>query len=131
MISLTAQVPTDDELEQDARRSRSNSRFCESGTRRRGARCSLSSRAVDCEKGMMKQKIRRAGNALGAREAKLAAASLGNPITHDQAVAWVNGAIDRRSGELRVAGASAKDIEAWDWACRIMFMLKVRPLSIK
>jgi hypothetical protein len=66
---------------------------------------------------------------VGAREAKLAVASLGNPITHDQAVAWVNGAIDHRSGELRIAGASVEDIEAWDWARRIMFMLKVRPLT--
>ncbi|MEO6839877.1 MAG: hypothetical protein ABI192_03835 [Bradyrhizobium sp.] len=77
---------------------------------------------------MMKQKIRQSGNAWGTREAKLAVASLGNPITHDQAVAWVNGAIDHRSGELRVAGTSVEDIEAWGWACRIMFMLKVRPL---
>jgi hypothetical protein len=78
-----------------------------------------------------KQKIRQSGNVWGAREAKLAVASLGNPITHDQAVAWINRAIDHRSGELRVTGASVEDIEAWDWACRIMFMLKVRPLSIK
>jgi hypothetical protein len=80
---------------------------------------------------LMKQKIRQSGNAWGAREAKLAIASLGNLITHDQAVAWVNGVIDYRSGELRVAGASVEDIEAWDRACRIMFMLKVRPLIIK
>ena len=79
----------------------------------------------------MKQKIRQSGNAWGAQEAKLAIASLGNLITHDQAVAWVNGVIDHRSGELRVAGASVEDIEAWDRACRIMFMLKVRPLIIK
>jgi hypothetical protein len=75
---------------------------------------------------MTKQKIRKAGNAWGAHEAKLVVASLGNSITHDKAVAWVNGAIDQRSGELGAAGASVKDIEAWDWACRIMFMLKVR-----
>jgi hypothetical protein len=77
---------------------------------------------------MMKQEMRKAGHAWGAREAKLVAALLGNSITHHEAVAWVNRTIDQRSGELRVAGASVEDVEAWDWACRIMFMLKVRPL---
>jgi hypothetical protein len=70
--------------------------------------------------------MRREGQARGAREAKLAAAALGAGVSRDQAAAWINGAIDERSEELRRAGASDKDIEARDWACRIMFMLKVR-----
>jgi hypothetical protein len=65
---------------------------------------------------------------VGRARGKLAVASLGNPMTHELAVAWINGAIDQRSHELRLAGASIEDIEGWDWACRIMFMLKVRPL---
>ena len=70
--------------------------------------------------------MRRAAYALGAREAKLAAAALGACASRVQAAAWINGAIDERSEELRRAGASDKDIEVWDWACRIMFMLKIR-----
>jgi hypothetical protein len=70
--------------------------------------------------------MRRAAYALGAREAKLAAAALGACASRVQAAAWINGAIDERSEELRRAGASDKDIEVWDWARRIMFMLKIR-----
>jgi hypothetical protein len=70
----------------------------------------------------MEQRMRRPGHAWGAREAKRAVATLGTLIIHDKAAAWINGAIDERCGELRRAGASDKDIEVWDWACRIMFM---------
>ena len=70
--------------------------------------------------------MRREGHARGASEAKFAAVALGDGVSRDQAAAWINGAIDERSEELRRAGASDKDIEAWDWACRIMFMLKIR-----
>jgi hypothetical protein len=70
--------------------------------------------------------LRRVGHAHGAREAKLIAATFGDRITRDKAVTWINGAIAERSDELRPAGTTDKDIEAWDWACRIMFMLKIR-----
>jgi hypothetical protein len=70
--------------------------------------------------------MRRDGQARGASEAKLAAVVLGAGTSRAQATAWINGAIDERSDELRRAGSSDKDIEAWDWACRIMFMLKIR-----
>jgi hypothetical protein len=58
----------------------------------------------------MKQKIRQSGNAWGAHEAKLAIASLGNLITHDQAVACVNGVIDHRSSELRVDDQASSSV---------------------
>jgi hypothetical protein len=58
--------------------------------------------------------MRRAAYAWGAREAKLAAAALGACASRVQAAAWINGAIDERSEELRRAGASDKDIEVWD-----------------
>jgi hypothetical protein len=70
--------------------------------------------------------MRREGHARGASEAKFAAVALGAGVSRDQAAAWINGAIDERSEELRRAGASDKDIREWDWACRIMFMLKIR-----
>ena len=70
--------------------------------------------------------IRAAGHAHGAREAKFIAATFGDRITRDKAIAWINGAIAERGDELRLAGTTDKDIEAWDWACRIMFMLKIR-----
>jgi hypothetical protein len=56
----------------------------------------------------------------------LIAATFGDRITRDKAVAWINRAIAERSDELRLAGTTDKDIEAWDWACRIMFILKIR-----
>jgi hypothetical protein len=70
--------------------------------------------------------MRREGHARGATEAQLAAAALGAGASRVQAAAWINGAIDERSEELRRGGTGDKDVEAWDWACRIMFMLRIR-----
>jgi hypothetical protein len=72
------------------------------------------------------RKMRCAGHAQGAEQAGIASVALGGCMTHAQASAWINGYIAEQRTELRAMGAGHRDIEAWDWACRIMFMLKVR-----
>jgi hypothetical protein len=67
--------------------------------------------------------MRRAGNESGALEAKRAIAALGGVMTKDEAHVWLNRAVAVAVG---VVGKSAEDAEAWEWACRIMFMLMIR-----
>jgi hypothetical protein len=98
--------------------------------RPQSADCALAVRGIDILR-QRSQNMRRAAYARGAREAKLAAVALGACASHDQAAAWINGAIDERTRELRRGGTSDEDIEAWDWARRIMFMLKIRHAIVK
>jgi hypothetical protein len=70
-------------------------------------------------------KMRRAGNESGALEAEKAIAALGNIVTKDKAHIWLNRAV-----AVGIVGKSIEDAEAWEWGCRIMFMLKVRRLLV-
>jgi hypothetical protein len=76
--------------------------------------------------GMTKSiKMRRAGNESGAVEAKRAVAVLGRSVTKDDAHLWLNRAVAQG-----IAGKNAEDAQAWEWGCRIMFMLKMRPVLV-
>jgi hypothetical protein len=76
--------------------------------------------------GMSKSvKMRRAGNESGAVEAKKAVAVLGRSVTKDDAHRWLNRAV-----ALGITGKNAEDAQAWEWGCRIMFMLKMRPVLV-
>jgi hypothetical protein len=70
-------------------------------------------------------KMRRAGNESGAVEAKRAVAVLGRSVTKNDAHRWLNHAI-----ALGITGKTAEDAQAWEWGCRIMFMLKMRRVLI-
>ena len=69
--------------------------------------------------------IRRDGHEWGKKEAQLAIHNLGNSITRDAAIAWINRAIEKRADYLRASGLSPSDLKAWDVACRVTFMLNV------
>ena len=66
--------------------------------------------------------MQRAGNESGALEARRAVAALGEIMTKDEAHVCLNRAI-----AVGIVGKSIEDAEAWEWGCRIMFMLKIRP----
>jgi hypothetical protein len=69
--------------------------------------------------------MRRAGNDSGAVEAERAVAILGKSVTKDDAHLWLNRAV-----ALGIAGKNPDDAQAWEWGCRIMFMLKMRRVLI-
>lgn len=65
--------------------------------------------------------MRRAGNKIGALEARKAVKSIGKVMTKHQAHTWLNDAV-----AAGVVEKTTEDVEAWEWGCRIMFMLKIR-----
>ena len=67
-------------------------------------------------------RMQRAGNETGALEARRAVAALGEIMTKDEAHVWLNRAV-----AVGVVGKSSEDAEAWEWGCKIMFMLKILP----
>ena len=69
--------------------------------------------------------IRRDGHEWGKKEAQIAIHNLGDSITRDAAIAWMNRAIEKRADYLRASGFSLSDIRTWDLACRITFMLNI------
>ena len=69
--------------------------------------------------------MRRAGNDSGAVEARRAVAILGNSVTKDDAHLWLNRAVAHG-----IAGKNPGDAQAWEWGCRIMFMLKMRRVLV-
>ena len=63
----------------------------------------------------------RLGMRLGTSEAKKATVAIEPTMTPSAAHEWLNRAI-----EGGAAGRNHKAAEAWEWGCRIMFMLKIR-----
>jgi hypothetical protein len=66
---------------------------------------------------------RNEGYERGAREAKLFRLAVADSFQRQQALDWLNAAIDDGRAELEAQHALEREIDAWDLSCRIMFML--------
>ena len=69
--------------------------------------------------------IRRDGHEWGKKEAQIAIHHLGDSITPEAAIAWINRAIEERADYLRASGFSPHDIRTWHLACRVTFILNI------
>jgi hypothetical protein len=68
---------------------------------------------------------RNEGYLRGAHEAKLFRLAMAGTFRRQQALDWLNIAIDDGRAELEAQHALEGEIEAWDLSCRIMFMVMV------
>jgi hypothetical protein len=68
---------------------------------------------------------RREGYLSGAREAKLFRLAIAGTHQRQQALDWLNTAIDAGRAELEAQHALEREIDAWDMSCRIMFMVVI------
>lgn len=80
------------------------------------------------EKGEFSERMRRArqeGAFRGAQEGKLYRMAVGKGPDRSKALDWLGNAIDEGRTELVAQHASEREIEAWDMACRIAFLLEL------
>jgi hypothetical protein len=72
------------------------------------------------------QRARREGYARGANEAELFKRAVGKVIfERQQAIDWLNNAIDDGRAELESQHAWEREIEAWDMSYRIAFLVAI------
>lgn len=62
----------------------------------------------------------------GAHEAKVFRLVTGNAYRRDQALDWLNNAVQEGRSELETQHALGYEIEAWDMSCRIMFWVTLK-----
>jgi hypothetical protein len=62
----------------------------------------------------------------GAQEAKLFRLATGDVYQREQALDWLNSAIQEGRSELEIQHALENEIEAWDTSCRIMFWVTLK-----
>jgi hypothetical protein len=65
------------------------------------------------------------GYARGAHEAKLFRLAIAGTFQREQALDWINTAIDDGRAELEAQHSLEREIDAWDMSCRIMFMVQI------
>jgi hypothetical protein len=70
-------------------------------------------------------RTRREGCLRGALEAKPFQLAVAGPYERQQALDWLNTAIDAGRAELEVQHALEREMDAWDMSCRIMFMVAI------
>ena len=71
------------------------------------------------------QRARDEGFLRGAREGKLFKLSVGKVFDRQQALDWLDNVIDEGRSELADQHAWEREIEAWDMACRIAFLVEL------
>jgi hypothetical protein len=71
------------------------------------------------------QRARKEGYARGAREAELFRLAIAGAFQREQALDWLNTAIDDGRADLQAQRALEREIDAWDMSCRIMFMVQI------
>jgi hypothetical protein len=77
------------------------------------------------EFGQRIHRARREGAWRGIQEAKLFRLALGKEADRWKAMDWLNTAVDEGRAELVAQHATQLEIEAWDMACRIAFLLEL------
>jgi hypothetical protein len=72
------------------------------------------------------QRARNEGYTTGAGEAQLFKIAIGNLVfEREQALDWLNAAIQKGRSELQSQHAFEGEIEAWDMSCRIAFLVAI------
>jgi hypothetical protein len=71
------------------------------------------------------QRARKEGYARGAREARLFRLATAAAFQREQALDWLNTAIDDGRADLQDQRALEREIDAWETSCRIMFMVQI------
>jgi hypothetical protein len=71
------------------------------------------------------QRARNEGYVRGAREAKLFRLATPGAFQREQALDWLNTAVDDGCADLQAQRALEREIDAWDMSCRIMFMVQI------
>jgi len=69
------------------------------------------------------KRMRSAGYERGEAEAKLFKQAVGIDFDRWQAISWINDAIEDGLGDWRAQRALDREIDAWDMACRTMFLI--------
>ena len=68
---------------------------------------------------------RKEGALCGRREAKLFRLALGTTADRAKAIDWLNNAVSEGRAELEAQHALEREVEAWDMACRVAFLLEI------
>ena len=71
------------------------------------------------------ERARSDGYSRGEHQARVLKLALGKDFQPEQAVDWINTAIDDGRSELQAQHAREREVEAWDMSCRIMFMVMI------
>jgi hypothetical protein len=66
------------------------------------------------------QRARNEGYVRGAREARLFRLAMVGAFQREQALGWLNTAVDDGRADLQAQHALEREIDAWDMSCRIM-----------
>jgi hypothetical protein len=88
------------------------------------ARCAMSWFRRNDRTNDLPGRLRRARNEAylrGAQEAKIFRLTTGGVYQREQALDWLDNAIEDGRGELEAQHALEREVEAWDMSCRIMF----------
>jgi hypothetical protein len=71
------------------------------------------------------RRTRTEGLLRGRQESKLLRLALGNGFDRAKAIDWLNAAVSEGRAELEAQRATEREVEAWDMACRIAFLLEM------
>jgi hypothetical protein len=53
--------------------------------------------------------------------------AVGNAITRERAMDWLDSTIDEGRVEPECQRATEREVEAWDMSCRIAFLVEIAP----
>jgi hypothetical protein len=71
------------------------------------------------------RRARKEGILRGRREAKLFSLTAGTAAGRAKAIDWLNTAVSKGRAELEAQRALEREVEAWDMACRVAFLLEI------